>query len=418
MGASLDVGNLGCCALAASFVQIFNAVQANSIFVFLYGNRTNGTCRLKVDNNKSILIDIVNFRMSPNSGPGKNIIYIFILSLIYKYLPFVFVRKFIAKNHCIKTILESDFIGEIRGGDSFSDIYGLAKFLIGILPILITLNLNKKLILLPQTYGPYKSNLSKRISKSIFNRAHTIISRDKDSIRLITEISDRKNSEKIKFCPDIAFMLRKDYSKVNSVNMLNKRNSKPIIGINISGLLYIGGFDKNNMFNLKSNYKNLCQKIIENFLKNTDCNILLIPHVYSHLIDRDEITVCKNICEKFSIKYGDRISYVNETCDQSEVKGIIGKCDFLMGARMHACIAALSQEVPAVGLAYSKKFHGVFSSLNFENNVIDLRTLTEDEILSNLMDKYEKRQEARDSLIVQLPKIKEQILTIFKDITK
>jgi polysaccharide pyruvyl transferase WcaK-like protein len=89
-----------------------------------------------------------------------------------------------------------------------------------------------------------------------------------------------------------------------------------------------------------------------------------------------------------------------------------------MGARMHACIAALSQEVPAVGLAYSKKFHGVFSSLNFENNVIDLRTLTEDEILSNLMDKYEKRQEARDSLIVQLPKIKEQILTIFKDITK
>jgi len=35
----------------------------------------------------------------------------------------------------------------------------------------------------------------------------------------------------------------------------------------------------------------------------------------------------------------------------SETKFLIGHCDFFVGARMHACIAAVSQYVPAVTLA-------------------------------------------------------------------
>ena len=45
------------------------------------------------------------------------------------------------------------------------------------------------------------------------------------------------------------------------------------------------------------------------------------------------------------------------------MKYLIGQCDFFVGSRMHSCIAAVSQCVPAVSIAYSDKFIGVMATL-------------------------------------------------------
>ena len=61
-------------------------------------------------------------------------------------------------------MFDCDFIGEICGGDSFSDIYGIRRFIFTVIPDIIAIFLNKSLILLPQTYGPYKSLIAKKIA--------------------------------------------------------------------------------------------------------------------------------------------------------------------------------------------------------------------------------------------------------------
>ena len=43
-----------------------------------------------------------------------------------------------------------------------------------------------------------------------------------------------------------------------------------------------------------------------------------------------------------------------------EAKSYIAGMDFFAGARMHACIAAVSSGVPVYPLAYSRKFNGLF----------------------------------------------------------
>ena len=40
--------------------------------------------------------------------------------------------------------------------------------------------------------------------------------------------------------------------------------------------------------------------------------------------------------------------------DQHAIKSIIGRCDFFIGSRMHACIAALSQKIPTAAVAIVK----------------------------------------------------------------
>ena len=70
--------------------------------------------------------------------------------------------------------------------------------------------------------------------------------------------------------------------------------------------------------------------------------------------------------------------------DAAETKYLIGQCDFFIGARMHACIAAVSQSIPAVTLAYSKKAAGVMGLVNAADTVADLRQLDLDECLAKV----------------------------------
>jgi polysaccharide pyruvyl transferase WcaK-like protein len=76
------------------------------------------------------------------------------------------------------------------------------------------------------------------------------------------------------------------------------------------------------------------------------------------------------------------------TYEPDQIKWIIGLCSFFLGSRMHSCIAALSQCIPTCGLAYSKKFIGVFNSLGMEDTVIDLRVSSKKEILHKIIHMY------------------------------
>jgi colanic acid/amylovoran biosynthesis protein len=57
--------------------------------------------------------------------------------------------------------------------------------------------------------------------------------------------------------------------------------------------------------------------------------------------------------------------------------------DFFTGARMHACIAALSSGVPVLPMAYSRKFAGLFGTLGY-HHMADCKTETGPEILARL----------------------------------
>ena len=99
--------------------------------------------------------------------------------------------------------------------------------------------------------------------------------------------------------------------------------------------------------------------------------------------------------------------------DQNEIKYIIGLCDYFIGSRMHACIAALSQMIPAVGLAYSKKFLGVFDSIGVDDLVIDLRTKSKDGIIAHLSKAFFEREATAQKLSQTVPKAQEEISEIF-----
>jgi polysaccharide pyruvyl transferase WcaK-like protein len=80
---------------------------------------------------------------------------------------------------------------------------------------------------------------------------------------------------------------------------------------------------------------------------------------------------------------------------------------------MHACIAALSQGVPAAGLAYSRKFAGVFEAVDVADLVFDLAELPGEEVVKGVTRAFEMRQSYAARLQARLPEVRINHRSIF-----
>jgi polysaccharide pyruvyl transferase WcaK-like protein len=145
--------------------------------------------------------------------------------------------------------------------------------------------------------------------------------------------------------------------------------------------------------------------------------VLLIPHVFPSVgyeVESDP-NACLKVYERMIQKYPDRIFLTKGRYNHNEIKYIIGLCDFFIGSRMHACIAAISQNIPTVGLAYSKKFEGVFESVGLGDCLADMRNCGEKQTLEKIESVFKRRNQIRSQLERVIPKVKEDILGIFNN---
>jgi polysaccharide pyruvyl transferase WcaK-like protein len=108
-----------------------------------------------------------------------------------------------------------------------------------------------------------------------------------------------------------------------------------------------------------------------------------------------------------------RLFLLSGDFDQHEIKYVIGRCDFFIGARMHACIAALSQAVPAIGLAYSRKFIGVMESIECGELTADLRELDNDGVMETVRRIFASRGRIHHCLQSRMPDVRAKVLELF-----
>lgn len=408
MGASTTTNNRGVSALAVSIVKILLRIKPDVQLSFITGSRDSRPQVITLAN-KTLFLPTIGFRLSPKAMIHRHLIFVFLLALLQRCTPSKRLRvKIINSNPLLREIYKADLVTDIQGGDSFSDIYGLVSFMLGVLPQFIVLLMQKKLVLLPQTYGPYKHLTARLLAHFIMRNAFYCFSRDKDGVRQLNNV--KKGKSDFSFCPDVAFMLDPVKPKVFQIVPEIVSTSKSLVGININGLMYNGGYTRRNMFGLAIDYQALVLDIINLMIKQNS-HILLIPHTYG---SKDNVNSDPYACEEISLKLKcESLHTLKGEYNQSEVKSIIGMCDFFIGSRMHACIAALSQNIPTIGVAYSKKFIGVFDSVGARDMVVDCRMEDIESIKSKILNCYLKKEDFISSNKNRMKEIQNIILSEF-----
>jgi polysaccharide pyruvyl transferase WcaK-like protein len=238
------------------------------------------------------------------------------------------------------------------------------------------------LILFPQTYWFVSKGFKGWIFDYIVKNSFRLYSRDEQSTAFVEKFSNVKPLTYI----DVAFALKYD------TDDMEQNASKRTVGINVSGLLWNGGYTENNMFGLKVEYKEYITKLIEKLLENPSYEIHLIPHVISDYYDSLD-NDCKAI-DQLKAKYPDCI-VAPKFSTPMEAKTYISKMDVFTGARMHATIAAMSSGVAVIPFSYSRKFEGLYNTLGY-NYCINGTSLPTDDALSitvNYIDSYKELKE-------------------------
>lgn len=417
LGASFDTGNLGVNALAESTIKTLLHRWPQARIVLLGNGYTPEQLHLHMGD-REMTVTTLPVRFSRKLSLPYHFFWFAFYGMLAGAVPWPSARrKLLTRNPHCRTIYESALAVDITGGDSFSDIYGMRRFVLGFLRKYVVILFGKRFVMLPQTYGPFKRRIAKALARYIVKHAEVVYSRDKEGMECVRGLLNGCVADKVRFSPDVAFVLdpRRPERLCIEPNDDLRAHGSTVAGFNVSGLLFNGGYTRNNMFGLKADYRELVCKIMDLLLRQPDVVVLLVPHVLPPAgldVESDPIA-CAELFEHVRRKYPGRVFLARGRYNHNEIKYVIGQCDFFAGSRMHACIAALSQGIPAVGLAYSKKFLGVFESVGMADWVVDLRTSDEDEVLGAMLRAFETRKAAAESLQQTVPAVQQQILGLF-----
>ena len=420
LGTRMDVANMGCRALTVSAISLWERFWPGCDIRLVYGNRVGGAREVELGNGRSVQVEVVNCRLSPRSRPREHLAWLLLRAALYQVLPGQKMKQVVLRRcRFLESLRDAAFVGEIFGGDSFSDIYGLWRFLCRAAPSIIAILLGKKLVLLPQTYGPYRHWLARLVARYILRHANRVYARDRESLTVIRQLlGSATTPNTARFCPDVAFALE-PVRPSDSVLDPKWREQKDnvLVGVNISGLLVMGGYTHANMFGLRCDYSLFVRRLLQALLESPQVRVLLVPHTFEADSESDR-AACRQVFNEQAGAWPGRLHFLDQELDQGRLKYVIGQCDFFIGSRMHACIAALSQGVPAVGVAYSRKFKGVFDSIGMGARVVDARELDTESCVAACLREFHHRDQAKTRLGELLPELRRTLFDCFQDLVR
>ena len=200
-----------------------------------------------------------------------------------------------------------------------------------------------KYVLWGASVGKFEQNpKALRFFKEHLSHIDLIVAREKNTTDYLTQLGVRDN---VRLAPDPAFFVTE--FKEREIHKGFR------VGINLSPLsaLYeYGSIERAVKKQITAVY---------NLIEQIQCEVLFLPHVLSPSIYDNDLFYMQAICEGIPSQYRDRIRIVDTDPGFVGLKQYIVQCDYVIAARMHCAINAITTSVPTLFLSYSEKAKGM-----------------------------------------------------------
>lgn len=132
--------------------------------------------------------------------------------------------------------------------------------------------------------------------------------------------------------------------------------------------------------------------------------VLLVPHVDPYRTDWNSDSAYMSRLAAAAGLPDDQLAILPRDLNAAQLKHALGRCRFVMGARTHATIGALSMGVPTISIAYSVKARGINRDLfGHEDVVLPTREVSRARLLGALDLLVAREEEFRALLAERLP---------------
>lgn len=236
-----------------------------------------------------------------------------------------------------------DLLWDTRSGDSFADIYGAARHAKMSFLHEFAVQAGVPAVLAPQTIGPFATTRGRVLARRNLRRSRLVFARDPISASAAASLGRPVDDT----TTDLVFGIAQPTV-----------SSRRDVLLNVSGLLW----RESNHVDADA-YRRSVRTIIAGLLDDGR-SVTLLPHVLDSGDPDNDVPVSRALHEE----YEGRVDlHIPE--DLEDARSTIAGSALLIGARMHACLNALSTGVPAVAMAYSRKFLPLMAELGWSHVV-------------------------------------------------
>ncbi len=279
------------------------------------------------------------------------------------------------------------------GGDNYTQDYSFPEYFIKLNNLIK--KAGKTLVIWGASIGPFKEDASLSQVIESLRQVDLITARETLSIKYLESIGISRNVKRV---ADPAFLLMPDEK---STEYIFHDIDAPILGVNISPILakYSNGLTNDDIVRESILF---LRKVI------TDMKfyVFLIPHVTQSTGFNNDYTFMQKIFD--GLKNTKMIMSISTKYNAMQMKSIISKCRFFIGARTHSTIAALSTGVPTLSIGYSIKAQGINKDLFGHNDyVLNVANLSADLLFDKFMKLLSAEHKIKNILLIQVSKIKE-----------
>lgn len=242
----------------------------------------------------------------------------------------------------------------MSGGDVISLDYGLASLYDWTGHAENAFDLDKPVCLWAASVGPFTAKpFAERFVTDHLRRYAAISVRESSTFAYLSQ-----QGVKAELVADPAFTMEPE---VFDHQPLMPEGGEGCLGLNVSPLIRSYRPTEASRFELDSEVI----QFVENIVATTDLGVLLIPHVGP--LDggntNNDHHYMDGLLKKSVLANSSRIRLAPSHLNAAQLKYLISRCRYFMGARTHATIAAFSSAVPTVSIAYSIKAKGINQDL-------------------------------------------------------
>lgn len=307
----------------------------------------------------------------------------------------LFRKNTIKKNKSLELLENADIIVVCGGGflggkklDSLMHIY----------QIYVDTLFKKPVYVMGNSIEPISNKVVKKYTEGVLKRVDYIFAREK-----ITEEYLKKILPFNKFCriPDMAFSLEDKEYEFDYMDKL-KRENDIIIGITVRNWNFPNVKDKNKA---KENYLKAVADSMDFIIEKYNSVFVFVPQVIVEFGDDTE--TAKEI--KKIMKNSNKFVIRNDDYSPYEIKAMASNCDYFIGTRMHSNIFATSMKIPTTAIAYEKKTNGIMETVNMSDYVVEIDTITKEELIKTIEKMINDREEIIKTLNKRIPEIRKEI---------
>ncbi|MBO9626636.1 MAG: polysaccharide pyruvyl transferase family protein, partial [Microbacterium sp.] len=241
-------------------------------------------------------------------------------------------------------LAEYDLVVDSRSGDSFTDIYGLRRHLHMSLVGSYAAR-QRPHVFAPQTFGPFRSRLALLMTKRTSRRSRLFLGRDPRSTKAAAAVLDMP----VVGATDVVFTL--------PVERVPRTRD---VLLNVSGLLWA-----ENTHVDSTRYRSVVGELLD-ALHADGRRVALLAHVIASSDPDNDGGPLRELADHPAV------TETLEPQSLEEARAMIASAELVIASRMHACLNALSQGIPAIALEYSDKFAPLMQDLDWSRRV-DLR---------------------------------------------